>query len=112
MVRLFWVMGHSLICDLSNVAIVVISSVLHMLSSTIWEGYRVRTRDSLAIGGFTSTESSLGVIISNSIFIGVRLWRVFRLLVCRGRVVGCRSRFVDRLMHNNWGGLVGRRWRG
>jgi len=41
MVRLFWVMGHSLICDLSNVAIVVISSVLHMLSSTIWEGYRV-----------------------------------------------------------------------
>ena len=31
----FWVMWSSLICDLSNISIVVVSSVLDMLDSTI-----------------------------------------------------------------------------
>jgi len=92
------------ISNFSNVSIVMVSSVLDMLSTTIRKSNRVRSAHSCAIRGFTSIESSLGVVISNCILIGVWLWGVLWLLVgCW--VVGGRSWVVCGLV-NHRGGLV------
>jgi len=90
----------------------MISSVLDMLGTAVGKSNRVGSTHSLSVRGFSSVESSLGVIISYGVLVGVRLGGILGLLVrCRGGVVGWlvdnRLGVVDRLMDNgSW--VVGR----
>jgi hypothetical protein len=87
---------NSLISDLSNESIVVISGVLNMLGSAIGKCNSVlSSHSSISISGLSSTEGSLGVVISNSIGVGVGLWSLLFLMV------GGRS-MVSRGSLNNW----------
>merc|ERR1719435_586785 len=79
----------SFISNISNISIISISMVVHMLGTAIRKSNRVRSRDSsCTISSFFSIESSVGVVIGNSISIGVRgrLIRVswFSSMISRG----------------------------
>ena len=82
----------SLISNLCNISVIMISSVGHVLSSTVRKVYRVGALNSFTITSLMSFEGSFRVVISNSILIGIRLWRSFilRFLIGRSRVVGSR----------------------
>jgi len=82
-----------------------------MLSTAIRKSNGVGSANCLAIRGFSSVESSLGIIISHGILVGVWLGGILRLLVWGGCwVVGWlvdnRLGVVDRLV-NYGGGVVG-----
>merc|ERR1711970_1456386 len=63
----------SFISNISNISIISISMVVHMLGTAIRKSNRVRSRDSsCTISSLFSIESSIGVVVSNSISIGVR----------------------------------------
>merc|ERR1712128_5714 len=90
-----WVDRSSFISDISNISIISISMVVHMLGTTIGKSNGVRSRDgSSTIRSSISIESRLGVVISYSISKGVR----------RGLIrVGWLSSMVGRgSMSNNW----------
>merc|ERR1719320_737769 len=94
------VQSSSFIGNISNISIITISMVVHMLGTTIRKSNRVRSRDSsCTISSLFSIESRIGVVISNSISIGVwgRLIRVSWL-----------SSVISRGNLDNWGSMVGR----
>jgi len=63
----------SFISNISNISIISIGMVVHMLGTAIRKSNRVRSRDSsCTISSLFSIESSVGVVISNSISICVR----------------------------------------
>merc|ERR1712168_63929 len=63
----------SFISNISNISIISITMVVHMLGTAIRKSNRVRSRDSsCTISSLFSIESSVGVVIGNSISIGVR----------------------------------------
>merc|ERR1719228_2872732 len=65
--------SSSFISNISNISIISISMVVHMLGTAIRKSNRVRSRDSsCTISSLFSIESSLGVVISNSVCVGVR----------------------------------------
>merc|ERR1719250_373812 len=80
--------SSSLIGNISNIAFIAISLVVDMLGTTIRESNRVGSSSiASTITSLSSVESSLGVVISNSVGVGVRrgLIRVGWLsMVCRG----------------------------
>ena len=82
----------SLISNLCNISVIMISSVGNVLSSTVRKVYRVGSLNSFTITSLMSVEGSFRVVISNSILIGIGLWRSFilRFLIGRSRVVGSR----------------------
>ena len=91
---------HTLIGDLGNKTMVVISSVLHMLDPSIGKSNRVGSKHiAIGISRLSSVEGSLGVIILDSILVGVglpwlRSWGIHRLRGigrCRG-IGGGRNR--------------------
>ena len=100
--------GNSLVRYISNISIVVVSSVLNVLGSTIRKSNRVRSDNSTtAISRFSSLESSLGVVIRNSIGVGVGL-RGLLLLVIGGRgVIRSRGMIRGRGSMDNRGSMVG-----
>merc|ERR1719320_2006960 len=80
--------SSSFIGNISNISIISISMVVHMLGTAIRKSNGVRSRDSsCTISSLFSIESSIGVVISNSISIGVwgRLIRVGWLSSVVGR---------------------------
>merc|ERR1719320_1409976 len=98
--------SNPIIGNISNISIISISMVVHMLGTTIRKSNRVRSRDSsCTISSLLSIESSVGVVISNSVSIGIggRLIRVSWLssVISRGNLDNRGS------MHN-WGSIVGR----
>jgi len=121
------ILGHSLIGHISNIAIISIGSILDMLGTTIGKSNRIgSTHNTGTITAFSGIEGSLGVVISNSIFIGVwfrsiRYW----FMISRGRLIGWgwvvwswgrlvgRGRVSNycRLVNNNRGRVVGSRGR-
>jgi len=106
------VYSSSFIGNISNISIISISVVVHMLGTTIRKSNRVRSRDSsCTISSLFSIESSVGVVISNSISIGVRgrLIRVSWLssVISRGNLDNRGSMHNWSSMHN-WGSMVGR----
>merc|ERR1712102_45911 len=67
-----WVGSSSLIGDISNISIICIGGVLDMLDSAIRKSNRVSSLDIAgAIRGLLGIEVSLGVVIGNSIGVGV-----------------------------------------
>merc|ERR1719481_975016 len=96
-----WVDSSSFISNISNITIISISMVVHMLGTAIRKSNGVRSRDSsCTIGSLLSIESSLRVVISNSISVGIRrrLIRVSWLssMVSRGNLDNWSSM-------DNWG---------
>merc|ERR1712025_1516086 len=66
--------GNSLVGDLSNVAIDVVSSVGDLLGTAVREGHGVRAaHNSVSIRGLGSLEVGLRVVVSNSVGVGVGL---------------------------------------
>ena len=95
----------ALVGDLRHIAVDVVGSVLHMLDPAVRESHRVRARDNtVGIAGLGSVEVGLGVVVSDTIRIGVGFRGLLdNWVVCRGRVhnrgrmnyggsVVCRSR--------------------
>jgi len=87
--RIYW---DTLIGDISNISIVVVSGVLDVLGAAIGKSNSVRSRNNtISIRSFSSIESSLGVIVSNSILVSVGLGSSLLLNIRGGLVSGGRS---------------------
>jgi len=104
----------TLVGNISNITVVVVSGVLDILGTAIRKSNSVRSRNNtISIRGFSSVESSLGVIISNSILVSVWL-RGSLLLNIRGRLVSGgrgmvgRSSYLDNRGSVDNRGMVGR----
>ena len=117
------VSSNTLISDLSNVAVVVVSSVLHMLDPSIGKSNRVGSKHiAIGISRLSSVEGSLGVVILDPVLVGVghpwlssisRLGGISRSWgrgISRGRCrdIWGRSRGICRGRGICWGR---RRWR-
>jgi len=92
--RSFWVDSSSFISNISNISFIAISLVVHMLDTSIRKGNRVRSFSiAITITGLGSIESSLGVVISNSVGVSVRrrLIGVSRLSMDNRSMVGWSS---------------------
>merc|ERR1740123_2127673 len=64
----------ALIGDLSHVAVDMISSVLHGLDPAVGKGNGVRAgHNTVGIAGLSSVEVGLGVVVGNTVGVGVRL---------------------------------------
>jgi len=58
--------------DLSNVAIVVVDMVVHMLDPAVGKSHRVRSLGLTgAVAGLSSVEVGVGVVVSNGVVVGV-----------------------------------------
>jgi len=92
----FWIDSRSLIRHISDISIVVVSSVFHMLSAAVRESYRVRSGNSTgSVRGLSSIEVSLRVVISNSVLVGVGCGLLL-LMVSRGGMISRRRGMVGR----------------
>jgi hypothetical protein len=68
----FGVDWDSLVGDVSDISVVVVRGVLNMLGTTIGKSNIVRSRNNTgSISSLSSVEVSLGVVISNSVLVGV-----------------------------------------
>ena len=68
----FRVDWDSLIGDVSDISVVVVGGVLNMLGAAIRKSNIVRSRNNTgSISSLSSVEVSLGVVISNSVLVGV-----------------------------------------
>ena len=64
----------ALVGDLSDIAVDVVGSVLHVLDPAVREGDGVRAgHNTVGIAGLSSVEVGLGVVIGNTVGVGVRL---------------------------------------
>merc|ERR1719317_124105 len=98
--------SSSFIGNISNISIITISMVVHMLGTTIRKSNRVRSRDgSCSISSLFSIESSVGVVISNSVSIGVGGWLI---RVSWLSSVISRGNLDNRGSMHNWSSMVGR----
>ena len=106
--------SDTVIGDISDISVVVVGGVLDMLGATIGKSNIVRSRNNTgSISSLSSVEVSLGVVISNSVLVGVGFILALGLNI-RGSVVG-RCRFVSwgRFIRGRgigWGGFVSRCW--
>jgi hypothetical protein len=90
--------SNTLIGDISNKAVVVVSGVPHMLDPAVGKGNWVGPNDITdSISRLGSVEVGLGVVILDSILVSVRLPRF-------------RSRGIDRLGRISRSGCIGRGW--
>jgi len=88
------VVGCSFIGDLSNISLLMVSSVVHVLCPTIRQGHRVGSNHrAILVRGLSSLEGSLGVVIIYSIVVGVgfRGFFVVRFWFVVGRSMHLRS---------------------
>merc|ERR1719397_799254 len=98
----------ALVGDLSYITVHVIGSVLHGLDPAVGKGDLVRTRDNtVGIAGLSSVEVGLGVVVSNTVGVGVRL-RGLLNVHNRGSVVGRGSVDNRGNLHNRGRGVVSR----
>ena len=106
----------ALVGDLSDIAVDVVGSVLHVLDPAVREGDGVRAgHNTVGIAGLSSVEVGLGVVIGNSVGVGVGLWELLlvdnsnRGGVSRGSVHNRGRGGVSRgSMHNRGRGMIGR----
>ena len=86
------------IFDISDISVVVISSVGHGLDTAIGKSNLVGSSNDFAVSRFLSVEVGTRVVILDSIGIGVRFWFImgFGGFVCWSRFVGRgRNGFVS-----------------
>ena len=95
----------SLVGDLSNISVVVVRGVLDMLGTAIRKSNIIRSRNNTSsITRLSSVEVSVGVVISNSVLVGIGLISIgwLRGMVSRGSVDN-RGVVDNRGMVDNWG---------
>ena len=64
----------ALVGDLRDVSVDVVGGVLHVLDPAVGKGDRVRSRDNtVGIAGLSSVEVGLGVVVGNTVGVGVGL---------------------------------------
>ena len=64
----------ALVGDLSDIAVDVVGGVLHVLDPAVGKSHRVGTGDNtVGIAGLSGVEVSLGVVVSNTVGVGVGL---------------------------------------
>ena len=95
--------GLSRVGHLGNIAVDVVSGVGDSLDPAVGKGDRVGATDNtVGIAGLSSVEVGLGVVVGNSVGVGVGLWEL--LLVDNSNRGG-----VSRgSMHNRGRGMIGR----
>ena len=102
----------ALVGDLSDVAVDVVGSVLHGLDPAVRKGDLVRARDNtVGIAGLSGVEVGLGVVIGNTVGVGVRL-RGLLDVDDRGSMVSRGGDLHDRGRGMVSGGSVDNRGRG
>merc|ERR1712129_83395 len=74
------------VTDISNITVVMISSVGHGLDTAIGKSNLVRSSNDFAISSLLSVKLSTGVSIGNTVLESIRLWG---LIVVGGSMVGC-----------------------
>merc|ERR1712113_259128 len=97
--------SDSIISDISDISVVVVGGVLDMLGTAIRESNIIRSRNNTSsITRLSSVEVSLGVVISNSVLVGIGFISIGRLrgMVSRGSVDN-RGVVDNRGMVDNWG---------
>merc|ERR1712203_269390 len=100
----------ALVGDLSDIAVDVVGSVLHVLDPAVREGDGVRAgHNTVGIAGLSSVEVGLGVVVGNSVGVGVGLWEL--LLVDNSNRGGVSRGSMDNMggncvMGNNRGSVV------
>ena len=101
--------SDTVIGNLSNISVVVVGGVLDMLGTAVGKSNIVRSRHNTgSISSLSSVEVSLGIVISNSVGVSVRLINMGRLnisgcgVISRGWGV-CRGSMDDRGMVDIWG---------
>ena len=98
--------GSALVGDLSDVAVDVVSSVLHGLDPAVGKGNLVRSRDdTVGITRLGGIEVSLGVVVGDTVGVGVRL-RGLLDVDNRGRGIGRGSVDNRGSMIRRSGGMV------
>merc|ERR1739846_112968 len=93
------VSSDSIISDISDISVVVVGGVLDMLGTAIRKSNIIRSRDNTSsITRLSSVEVSLGVVISNSVLVGIGFISIgwLRGMVSRGSV-------DNRGVVDNWG---------
>ena len=90
---LWWVDWGSLVCDISDESVDVVSGVGSGLDSAVGEGdHEASGDDTVAILGLRLLEVGLAVVISNSVLVSIRLRGELLLMVrSRGSVCGRSS---------------------
>merc|ERR1712113_1149935 len=99
------VSSDSIIGDISDISVVVVGGVLDMLGTAIRKSNIVRSRNNTSsISSLSSIEVSLGVVISNSVLVGIGFISIgwLRGMVSRGSVDN-RGVVDNRGMVDNWG---------
>merc|ERR1719278_2532173 len=97
--------SDSIIGDISDISVVVVGGVLDMLGTTIRKSNIIRSSDNTGrISSLSSVEVSLGVVISNSVLVGIGFISIgwLRGMVSRGSVDN-RGVVDNRGMVDNWG---------
>ena len=93
------VSSDSIISDISDISVVVVGGVLDMLGTAIRKSNIIRSRNNTSsITRLSSVEVSLGVVISNSVLVGIGFISIgwLRGMVSRGSV-------DNRGVVDNWG---------
>jgi len=107
----FWVLGNTFVFDISDVATISIYGIGNNLGATIGKGNTVLTSGFFTFTVFIGRESSLGVIILDSITILVYSWSIIGRFVIRSRCMVCWSMVcwccVYNWLVNNWGYVWG-----
>ena len=67
----FRIDGNSFVRYISNISIVVVSSVLNVLGSAIRKSNRVGSIRTISISSLSSIKGSLGVVVRYSVGVGV-----------------------------------------
>ena len=94
----------ALVGDLSDIAVDVVGSVLHVLDPAVREGDGVRAgHNTVGIAGLSSVEVGLGVVVGNSVGVGVGLRGLLGVHNSDRGVVSRGSH-----LHNRSRGMVGR----
>jgi len=94
------------ICHVSNIPIVVVSCVGNVLGTAIRESYRVRScHSTCTISRLSSVEVCLGVVISNSVLVGIGCG-LFLLMISRGRCMVSRGSVDNRSSMDNRGSMI------
>jgi len=100
--------GGALVGDLGYITVHMVGSVLHGLDPAVGKGDLVRTGDNtVGIAGLSGVEVGLGVVVSNTVGVGVRL-RGLLNVHNRGSVVGRGSVDNRGNLHNRGRGVVSR----
>merc|ERR1719483_1601962 len=102
-----WVDWDSFVGNISNISVVVVSSVLDMLSTAIGKSNIVRSRDNTgSICSLSSVKVSFGVVVSNSVCVGVWFMDICGLnisswgMISWGNMDGMSNWVVDSM--SNW----------